>query len=97
MPLRNIHISATGKLFFAVMVAAAVGALGVSISLSSKQEAAPTTGRGAKPPAVTWREKIEMASGGGYKGPWRMNESEYDYVDDPTVAIDAKGFVGMGG
>ena len=24
-----------------------------------------------------------------------MNESEYDYVDDPTVAIDAKGFVGV--
>lgn len=95
MPLRNIHISATGKLFFALMVAAAVGALGVSISLSSKQEAAPTPGRGAKPPAVTWREKIEVASGGGYKGPWRMNESEYDYVDDPTVAIDAKGFVGV--
>ncbi len=35
MPLRNLHISATGKLFFALMVAAAVGALGVSISLSS--------------------------------------------------------------
>lgn len=44
---------------------------------------------------VTWREKIEVAAGGGYQGPWRMNESEYDYVDDPTVAIDAKGFVAV--
>ena len=52
MPLRNIHISATGKLFFVLMIAAVVGALGVSISLSSKQEVAPTPGRGAKPPDV---------------------------------------------
>ena len=30
----------------------------------------------ADPPEVTWGEKIEVASGGGYRGPWRMNESE---------------------
>jgi hypothetical protein len=35
---------------------------------------------------VTWGERFEVASGGGYRGPWHMNESEYDYVDDPTVA-----------
>jgi len=39
------------------------------------------------PPGVTWGDKIEVASGGGYQGPWRMNESEFEFVDDPTVAI----------
>jgi hypothetical protein len=93
--MRNIHMRAKGKLFFAVMLAAAGGAFGASTSPSLKQEAAPTPGTEPKPPVVIWREKIEVASGGGYQGPWRMNESEYDYVDDPTVAIDAKGFVAV--
>ena len=43
----------------------------------------------------TWEEKIEVASGGAYRGPWRMNESEFHYVDDPTVAINEQGFVGV--
>jgi hypothetical protein len=49
----------------------------------------------AGPPGVTWSEKIEVASGGGYRGPWLMNESEYDYVDDPTVAINEQGVVAV--
>ncbi|MBI4611708.1 MAG: exo-alpha-sialidase [Candidatus Rokubacteria bacterium] len=49
----------------------------------------------ADPPGVIWGEKIEVAAGGGYRGPWRMNESEYDYVDDPTVAINEQGFVAV--
>jgi hypothetical protein len=43
---------------------------------------------------VTWGEKIEIASGGGYRGPWRMNESEYDYFD-ATVAINEQGVVAI--
>ncbi len=56
--------------------------------------AAPVPGQ-ADPSGVTWDERIEVASGGGYRGSWRMNQSEYDYVDDPTVAIDAQGLVGV--
>ena len=44
---------------------------------------------------VTWEEKIKVASGGAYRGPWRMNESEFRFVDDPTVAINDQGFVGV--
>ena len=44
---------------------------------------------------VKWDEKIEVAAGSGYRGPWRMNESEFDYVDDPTVAITEQSFVGV--
>ncbi len=58
---------------------------------ADKQPAPPQ----ANPSGVTWDEKIEVASGGGYRGPWRMNESEYDYVDDPTVAINEQRFVGV--
>jgi hypothetical protein len=54
--------------------------------------ALPSLGcRTSSPPAAAPTAKIEVASGGGYRGPWRMNESRYDYVDDATVAIDAHG------
>jgi hypothetical protein len=49
----------------------------------------------AKIPALTWQERIMTASGGGYRGPWRMNASVYDYVDDPAAAIDDKGSIGV--
>ena len=49
----------------------------------------------ANPPQVTWDKKIEVASGGAFRGPWRMNESEFHYVDDPTVAISRNGVVGV--
>jgi hypothetical protein len=55
---------------------------------------APAPGQ-ADPLAVKWDEKIEVAAGSGYRGPWRMNESEFNYVDDPTVAITEQSFVGV--
>jgi hypothetical protein len=55
---------------------------------------APAPGHAA-PPKVAWDKRIEIASGPAYRGPWRMNESEFHYVDDPTVAITAKGVVGV--
>lgn len=44
---------------------------------------------------VTWTRVIEIASGEAYQGPWRMNESDFRYVDAPTVAIDEKGALGV--
>jgi len=41
-----------------------------------------------------WR-KIEVASGGGFRGPWRMNESEFHFVDDPTVALSDESIIGV--
>jgi hypothetical protein len=40
---------------------------------------------------IQWCGKVDVATGGGHRGPWRQNESRYDYVDDPTVALDARG------
>lgn len=56
--------------------------------------AAPASGQ-AQPSAVAWGEQIELASGDAYQGPWRMNESEFHYVDDPTVAINEEGVVAV--
>jgi hypothetical protein len=44
---------------------------------------------------VTWQERMLIASGGGYQGPWHMNASVYEYVDDPAVALDAQGAIGV--
>jgi hypothetical protein len=36
---------------------------------------------------LVWQGGTEIAVGGGTRGPWQQNESNYDYVDDPTVAF----------
>ncbi|MHC4447344.1 MAG: hypothetical protein ACYSXF_06135 [Planctomycetota bacterium] len=46
-------------------------------------------------PGIRWDEKIEVASGDAVRGPWRMNQSEFNFVDDPTVAINEQGHVGV--
>ncbi|MFL6675530.1 MAG: sialidase family protein [Massilia sp.] len=46
---------------------------------------------GAGPPSIRWDRTIEVARGGGEKGPWRQNDSRYDYVDDASVAIGPNG------
>jgi hypothetical protein len=42
----------------------------------------------AQPAAqVSWQPPVEIAQGGGTKGPWQQNQSRFDYVDDPSVAL----------
>lgn len=45
----------------------------------------------AAPAPIEWKPIVEVAMGGGTRGPWRQNESNFDYVDDPSVALDAGG------
>ncbi len=40
---------------------------------------------------LSWHGSAEIAAGNGERGPWRMNESRFDYVDDPSVALDERG------
>ncbi|MGX9221524.1 hypothetical protein ACWV27_24425 [Massilia varians] len=40
---------------------------------------------------IYWLPVQEVASGGTTKGPWRQNDSQYDYVDDGTLAFLAGG------
>jgi hypothetical protein len=46
-------------------------------------------------PWIRWDGVTEVATGRGEKGPWQQNASRYDYVDDPTVAIDAAGAIAV--
>lgn len=55
---------------------------------------APAPGQ-ADPLVVTWNERIAVASGDAYQGPWRMNQSKFHYVDDPTVTINEDGAIGV--
>lgn len=44
---------------------------------------------------VSWQPTIEVDTGNATRGPWRMNESEWDFIDDPTVAINNHNEVGV--
>ncbi|WP_169617270.1 sialidase family protein [Nodosilinea sp. P-1105] len=44
---------------------------------------------------VTWTAPLEVAQGDARRGPWQMNDSEFHYVDDPTVAINDQGIIGV--
>jgi hypothetical protein len=44
---------------------------------------------------LVWLGSTELAAGRGERGPWQQNESRYDYVDDPTVAIDQRGDIAV--
>jgi len=44
---------------------------------------------------LVWAEPIEVARGPARQGPWRMNDSEFEYVDDPAVAVDDGGRVAV--
>ncbi len=44
-------------------------------------------------PLPVWEKPREIASGRGDQGPWRQNDSRYDYVDDGAVAFGRDGGV----
>lgn len=40
---------------------------------------------------MSWQQPIEVDSGEAHRGPWRMNASDYRWVDDPSVAVSPSG------
>ncbi|NVB83042.1 MAG: exo-alpha-sialidase [Kofleriaceae bacterium] len=47
---------------------------------------------GASPrESIKWGRPVEIATGGGVRGPWQQNNSRYDFVDDPSVALEPNG------
>lgn len=54
-----------------------------------------TDRRDATALSVKWSPPVEVARGAGIRGPWRMNESRFHYVDDPAVHIGADGTIGV--
>jgi len=74
------------KLFAAGAGLAAL--LGVTLSAAAASEK-------VGPYDMNWEERIMVASGEAYQGPWRMNESDFRYVDDPSVAFVEGGAVAV--
>jgi hypothetical protein len=64
---------------------------GALVLLTASLAASSVSAPADKQSAITWGASVDIASGGGQRGPWRQNDSTYDYVDDPTVALDAHG------
>lgn len=42
---------------------------------------------------IRWHGTTEVATGHGQRGPWQQNESQYDFVDDPSVGLSDPGEV----
>jgi hypothetical protein len=76
--------------FAAGILAACKGA--TSGSNASSKPASSTHDSAA---AVSWKQPVDVARGNAHAGPWHMNDSDFDYVDDPTVAIREDGTVGV--
>ena len=53
---------------------------------------APDTTRAA---GVVWTGPLAVASGAAHRGPWRMNDSDWRFVDDPSVALADDGTAGV--
>lgn len=70
----------------ALLVAAACGLL---LTMGERLPAADQAA------GLTWEKTILVASGNAYRGPWRMNESVFDFVDDPTVAMMPDGDIAV--
>lgn len=44
---------------------------------------------------LAWHGSTEIAEGRGERGPWQQNESRYDFVDDPSVAVSERGDIAL--
>ena len=44
---------------------------------------------------LIWHGSTEIATGRAHQGPWEMNESRFEFVDDPTAAIDERGAISV--
>lgn len=92
----RINWLGTGLLVLvAAALIAAVSSRNREFSVSGRAEVAMAPRRSDAAGTVTWTRVIEIASGEAYQGPWRMNRSDFRYVDAPTVAMDGERSVGV--
>jgi len=98
-PIRHRY-SAPTRLVALILVAAFAGC-GASDdqpdprqTLTADRPATASHTRG-QTPGVKWTDPVTVAEGPARKGPWRMNDSIFHYVDDPPVDITDGGKVGL--
>lgn len=46
-------------------------------------------------PAPSWQSPVHVARGEAHRGPWRMNESDYRWVDDATLDVTNAGEIAV--
>jgi hypothetical protein len=66
----------------------------VVLVLAAVLWALPLSGR-AEQSRISWSGGFDVAQGKAVRGPWQMNESDWQFVDDPTPAITEEGKVGV--
>ena len=66
-----------------VVLLLGAGLLGIGVVVVAPSSTAPSR----PTPDVAWTPPMEVASGAAVRGRWRMNESDWRFVDDPTVAL----------
>lgn len=74
------------------LVTALAGLLGLAygaVHVFSDEHSVPAL------PEVEWSDPVSVVSGNAHRGPWRMNDSDWDFVDDPSVALRADGTAGV--
>jgi hypothetical protein len=99
-PVRPRQHWATMRLSWVGLGLVGLAAVGLAAGCSARQPAP----EGKKPRSsqtlagaaeLAWTEPIEVTRGPARQGPWRMNDSEFHYVDDPTAAIDNGGRIAV--
>lgn len=68
-------------------------ALGILAGLALAFGPTPTLADEEPHTRILWQDPVEVARGEAYRGPWRMNASDFRYVDDASVAINDHGDV----
>ena len=52
----------------------------------------PPKKKGLRP---VWQEAVLVATGPAHRGPWQMNDSDFRWVDDPSVDVDPTGRIAV--
>jgi hypothetical protein len=73
------------------LVGASAAALAAAAAWLVLARGGPSEGTTPSPAPADWLWSVTVDSGGGHVGPWRMNDSDWRYVDDPAVALGPEG------
>ena len=74
---------------------AAVGVACALIAAACQRQGQSQGAAETQAPSPDWADPIRVAAGDGHRGPWRMNESDWRFVDDGTVAINDEGVIAV--
>lgn len=68
-----------------------IGMVAVTMTMATVAAPFAAVGGSNQRAPIEWGQPVEIATGGGERGPWQQNNSRYDFVDDPSVAVERDG------